>query len=215
MKHINKLINNLEQDVITTIYGPAGSGKSVTGMMAAIDVIEKGGNVIYIDTEGGFSIERLKQIHYDHQKILDHITFIKPMTFDEQKTIIEKLTEKVTPNIKLIVVDSLSMLYRLDLGKNEEVFESNRELGRQISNLTKLARTFNIPVLLTNQVYTNFENGIKMVGGDMIVYGSKCIIELVKGKNGMRKAILKKHRSQPEGKEINFKLVQEGVDINL
>jgi len=48
-----------------------------------------------------------------------------------------------------------------------------------------------------------------MVGGDILKYWSKCIIELkIEGKR--RKAILKKHRSLPE-KTLNFEITNKGI----
>ena len=45
-----------------------------------------------------------------------------------------------------------------------------------------------------------------MVGGDIMKYGSKCLIELQKTNEGQRSVNLRKHRSIIEGKEINFKI---------
>lgn len=214
---LDKLIGKLESDVVTTVYGPSGSGKTNTCMLVAAEVARKKGKVVYIDTEGGFSTERFKQITGDEfSTILGRILFIKPTSFAEQKKALEKLKEKVTSDIKLVVMDTIAMLYRLELGKGDDVFEANRELGRQLSYLTEIARKLKIPVLITNQVYSNIENGcgVKMVGGDMMVYGSKCLIEIVKGHNSMRKAVLRKHRSMEENKEINFKITQEGLSCS-
>lgn len=98
------------------------------------------------------------------------------------------------------------MLYRLEIGKNEDIYMINRELGQQISFLTEITRKNCIPVLITNQVYANFEdkNRVNMVGGDILKYGSKCLVELQKRDDGERKAILHKHRSIAEGAEISF-----------
>ncbi|MEK6827966.1 MAG: ATPase domain-containing protein, partial [Nanoarchaeota archaeon] len=61
-----------ERDVITTLYGPAGSGKTVLCLLCAINVA-KDKKVVYVDSEGGFSLERLKQIAshigHDYKKI--------------------------------------------------------------------------------------------------------------------------------------------------
>jgi DNA repair protein RadB len=90
----------------------------------------------------------------------------------------------------------------------------NKDLGMQISYLSEIARRKNIPVLVTNQVYSSFEEreNIKMVGGDILKYGSKCLIELQKGHNGIRKAVLKKHRSIAEDREAVFKIVNSGIE---
>lgn len=210
--YIDKLIGTIEPEILTTIYGPGGSGKTLTCMLIAAEVA-KTGKVLYIDTEGGFSIERMEQVAgSDFHKLLDNITFLKPFSFQQQKEVFDKLKEHITPKVKLIVVDTIAMLYRLELGKNEEVYETNRELGRQLSSLTEIARKHSIPVILTNQVYSNMDkgNGVRMVGGDMLVYGSKCLIEIQKGHEGKRIAFLRKHRSLPE-KNVSFTIVQEGI----
>jgi len=48
-----------------------------------------------------------------------------------------------------------------------------------------------------------------MVGGDLLKYWSKCLIEL-KGYNNKRKLILKKHRSLPV-KELAFEIIRTGI----
>ena len=206
-----------ENDVITTIYGPAGSGKTVLCLLCSINVARNGKKVVYVDSEGGFSLERLKQIashiSQDYKEILDKIIFLKPTSFAEQKKSFEKLKDIVNDKIGLIVVDTIAMLYRLELGKSESVQEVNRELGRQISYLTEIARKKNIPVLITNQVYADFDDKdkVNIVGGDILKYGSKCLIELQITPNGNRRVILRKHRSIQAEKEILFKIVEGGI----
>ena len=206
-----------EKGIITTVYGPAGSGKTVLCMLCAINVARQGKKVIYIDTEEGFSVERLKQItsstRTDHLKILNNIIFLRPMTFEEQKKCFEKLKEAVKEKVGLIVVDTIAMLYRLELGKSEDPQQINRELGRQIAYLTQIARIKNIPILIANQVYADFEekDKINMVGGDILKYGSKGLIELQITPSGNRRAILRKHRSIAEEKEIVFRIVEGGI----
>lgn len=206
-----------EKDILTTIYGPAGSGKTVLCLLCSINIARTEKKVVYVDSEGGFSLERLKQIashlSQDYKKILDNIVFLKPTSFAEQKKSFEKLKDIVNDKIGLIVVDTIAMLYRLELGKSEDIQDVNRELGRQISYLTEIARKKNIPVLITNQVYTDFDDRdkVNIVGGDILKYGSKCLIELQITPNGNRRAILRKHRSLGEEKEILFKIVDGGI----
>ena len=217
-KVLDILLNGgYEKDIITTIYGPAGSGKTVLCLLCSIVIARAGKKVVYVDSEGGFSIERLKQVYSytskDYKDILNNIIFLKPTSFQEQKKSFEKLKELVNDKIGLIVVDSIAMLYRLELGKSDEVQEVNRELGRQIAYLTEIARKNTIPVLITNQVYTDFDekDKVNIVGGDILKYGSKCLIELQITHNGNRRCILRKHRSiQPE-KEMIFKIVEGGI----
>ena len=51
---------------------------------------------------------------------------------------------------------------------------------------------------MTNQVY-NWDKESKMVGGDILKYWSKCLIEMI-NENGKKTAYLRKHRSLPEKK---------------
>lgn len=213
-KILDKMLDGgYEADVITTIYGPAGSGKTVLAMLCSCVIARHGKKVIYIDTENSFSIERLKQIAPDYRKILDNMVFLKPVNFEEQKTAFEKLKDLVNDKIGLIVVDTIAMLYRIELGKSEDVYEVNRSLSEQILYLSEISRNKNIPILLTNQVYSDFgEKGkVNIVGGDILKYGSKCLIELQITPQNNRRAILKKHRSIAQEKSIYFKIVQTGV----
>lgn len=202
-----------EKDVITTAYGPAGAGKTCLCLLAVINMARSGKKIIYIDTEGGFSLERLKQIALDYKKILDRIIFLRPTNFKEQKKVFSQLKDIMNNKIGLIVVDTIAMLYRLELGKNGEAQEVNRELGKQISYLSEITRKKKIPVLITNQVYANFDekDKVNMVGGDLLKYGSKCLIELQITPANNRRVILKKHRSIAEEKEILFKIVDGGI----
>ena len=116
-----------EKDVITTIYGPAGSGKTILCLLCSVDVARNGKKVVYVDSEGGFSLERFRQIcssiSQDYKKILDNIIFLRPTSFSEQKKSFEKLRDIVNDRIGLIVVDTIAMLYRLELGKNDAIHE--------------------------------------------------------------------------------------------
>lgn len=213
---INQLLEGgYETDSITTVYGPAGSGKTNICMLCAISTVKNGRNVIYIDTDGSFSVSRLKQLSDDYEKIMEKIIFFKPTSFEEQKRAFEEMRKLESEHIGLVVVDSIAMLYRLELGKSDDVYETNRELGLQISYLLEIARKKNIPILVTNQVYADFENknNIKMVGGDILKYGSKCLIELQKLHKNKRRAILKKHRSIAEEKEVLFEIVTTGIQF--
>lgn len=214
---INNLIGGFESDVLTTIYGPAGSGKTNIGLCVIANTLKAGKKVIYIDTEGSFSAERMQQIYPEFSEKSDRLLFLKPTNFNEQKESFETLHKTI--NIKretfdLIVIDSIAMLYRLEIGQTNDVVNVNKELGRQLGLLTELARKKQIPVVITNQVYSDFDSDkVKMVGGDLLKYSSKCLIELKMSTNGLREATLKKHRSLPEGKSVAFKIVNEGLEI--
>ena len=213
---LNKwLYGGFESDIVTTIYGPAGSGKTNFCLSVAVSQAKKGNKVIYIDSEGGFSVERVKQLASDEfESVLKNIMVLKPTSFDEQRATFREMLKHVkNDHISLIVVDGMTMLYRLDFASareqgREEMQEINAELARQMRTLAEIARKQNIPVIVTNQVYT-WENIVRMVAGDVLMYWSKCLIELT-NEEGKRSAFLRKHRSLPE-KKLDFYIVDEGI----
>lgn len=203
------LSGGYEPSVITTIFGPSGTGKTTACLLSAISAsTEK--KVIFIDSEGGFSTERLKQLTPDYEKVLDRIFIMKPTTFAEQKGCIDALHAKLPKGIGLIICDTISALYRVERGDDNH--NLNAELGRQVGKLLELARKSLIPVIITNQVYADFDDKtkIRMVGGDIIDYNSKCMIELQPLAKNQRRAVLKKHRSLPV-KEVIFEIKEQGI----
>ena len=217
-KILDKLLDGgYEKDIINTVYGPAGSGKTNLCILCAMNTAREGKKVIYIDTENNFSIERFKQIcqsiNQNYAKLLNNVVFLRPASFDEQKKTFEKLKDIVNDKIGLIIFDSVAMLYRLEIGKNEDVYEVNKALGMQLAYLKEIASKKHIPVLITNQVYSDFEekDKVNMVGGDLLRYASKCLLELQITPSGNRRCIIKKHRSIKENSEITFKIVEGGI----
>ena len=197
-----------EPGVITTLYGPAGSGKTTTCLLAALSIARQK-KVIFIDTEGGFSPVRFNQLSGNDKTALENLFLLHPTNFSEQKKQLGKLPQLMSPAIGLIVCDTVSALYRNERGEQNN--ELNRELAKQLGALLELARTRNIPVLVTTQVYADFEDKsrVNMVGGDLVKYTSKCIIELQMLASNTRRIILRKHRSLPEKTGL-FTITSEG-----
>ena len=227
---LNKfLFGGYETDIITTLYGPGGSGKSNFCVIVATSQARKGNKVIFMDTEGGFSSDRFRQIHQgtkeEIERDLQNILLLKPTSFKEQEESFEKLLSHVKKrDVSLIIIDSIAMLYRLELGEaitandSEKISEVNRKLAKQLRSLNEIARKQNLPIIVTNQVYSTFtqnsedrdaERQVSMVGGDLLKYWSKCLIEL-QNFRGKRKIILRKHRSLPV-KELPFEIVNAGI----
>lgn len=199
---------------ICHIYGPPGSGKTNLCILGAVNAARAGKKVVYIDTEGGFSVDRLMQVCPD-EKILERIYLHQPTSFDGLKAVISKLGKFVDSGFGVIVVDSMVSLYRLELkGDREQILDLARELGRQVAALSKLAREKKLAVLVCNQVYSSFgEDEIVPVGGDVLMYWSKTSVELEKcGSPGNRKAIIRKHPHTPEGKTVQFRLTGRGIE---
>ena len=209
------------------IAGPPGSGKTNLCILAACSQAKKRKKVIFMDTEGGFSVDRVRQIvGENYEDILKNIFLLEPTSFEEQKKSFLQLLNKLKKeHVGLIVIDGMATLYRLELGEasksgsDNKIRELNWKVAQQMRILSEISRKQKIPVIITNQVYADFvseedfrkgiKKGSNLVGGDLMKYWSKCIIEL-KLENRRRKAILLKHRSLPI-KELSFEIKEKGI----
>jgi len=210
---VDELLDELQSNTITTICGPPGCGKSTLLFQYSNSCLKQNKKVIFIDTEGGFSPERLKQINPEID--LQNIIVLSPKSFEQQSEVIEKLNEEITnnKNIGLVIIDSLVMLYRLKLGDAPQ--KINSELGEQLRLLNEVSRNFDIPILISNQIYKDFETKeTKMVGGDVTEYWSKTILE-IKKEFDVKSLLLRKHKYKKSGTEIKFEIHNQGlVELN-
>src|SRR3989338_604924 len=140
-----------ESDIITVVYGAAGTGKTNFCMLAAVSQAKKGNKVLFVDTEGGFSSERVKQLASEHTpEVLKNILLLSPLNFEEQKQVFRKLSQYLKNEISLLIVDGMTMLYRLDMASAREqeqqtIQSVNSELASQMRTLAEIARKRNIP----------------------------------------------------------------------
>ena len=215
---IDNLLNGgFEKGTITQIFGSPSSGKSNLVLALAVNVAKNGKKAIFMDTEGGISIERVKQIAgSDFSEIANGIMVFEPSNFQEQGDnigAIELWLRKNHEDVDLFVLDSAVALYRVDDMKSSKL---NKELGKQMSILSKIAKTYDIAVVITNQIYSAIDdegnNDIRAVGGTVLQYWSKSIIQLERGEEtNQRVATLKRHRSIGEGRQAVFRITSRGI----
>lgn len=201
--------NGLESGIITRIYGEAGSGKTNFCLQAARECVRLGKKVAYIDTEG-VSVERLKQIcvDCDYNKILSNILFFTPISFESQEQMI--CNAIAMKGVGLIVVDTITMFYRLNLENNMDGVI--RSFTRQITNLQIAAREKDLFVIVTEQIYVDKKGEVKPFTNRDAEHMTKTILRFDKKGIGQRKAIIIKHRSQPEGEKAYFRISTIGLE---
>src|SRR5439155_9061618 len=109
------------------------------------------------------------------------------------------------------VVDSATLHYRIALGTGDDV-GGRRALGAQLHALIGLARKRDIPVVITNQVFTNVETDQdEPLGGSIVRHLSKAVVKLEKTGIGRRRATVLKHRSVQEGASVEFRIATRGL----
>jgi len=204
----------VEKGTITELFGEGGAGKTNLCLLFAKQCVLEGKKVIYVDTEGVSSI-RMSQIFGENtEKITNEILFFKPFSLEEQSESLKKVKNLVKNlDIGLVIIDTMTVFYR-------KYFNGDKRRGKRGRNLLaemmidglSLSRKSNIPLILTNQVYTDVENHkFEPVGGHVINHNAKAIVEIQKLPDGLRKAIVIKHRSIKSGSCAYFRIVEEGL----
>jgi len=144
------------------VYGEAGTGKTTLALQCAVVSAKMNFRVLFIDADRTFPAERLKQmVQNGLEETSSLIEIITPNNFFEQALLIERLDRLINENVGLVAVDTVNSLYRLAATNPDQVFTLNKELNRQQAYLTHFAKTCNIPVMLTSQVHSVFEEGLE------------------------------------------------------
>ena len=214
---IDELMNGgIEPGIITEIYGEGGSGKTNISMIFSCASIKSGHPVIYIDTEG-FSIERFQQICGNDENIYNNMNIYRVKSMDDQhlalikseKLIAEKIESK--KSIGLMVVDSFTNFFRMEAGSDPTARMEGYE--KQLKILSGIALKFDIPVLITNQIYENVDNNtLEPFGGFFIDHAMKAIYRIDRDQSGIRKLVVMKHRSIGENIYTKFIIVNDGIE---
>ena len=198
----------IEKGSVTLIYGEAGAGKTNVCMQLARNMAINGDKVAYIDTEG-LSSERLSQVFEGCEDAIKNLLIFEVHSFSEQSDRIDKV-EKLAASgtISLVIIDSLTMFYRLNY---EDSYVRN-DFIRQTEVLLNMARMHDIAVMITSQVYSNIMNGgVEFLGGHALHHNAKTIIRLDKRTDGRRAAVIMKHRSLPEGRSAMYRITENGI----
>lgn len=204
----------VESGALTEFFGEAGVGKTNVCLQLARNIARDGRKAIYIDTEG-VSVERLQQIcGADFNRVKNNILFFEPYTLKEQEVIVEKACRLAsgTADIGIVILDSATLLYRATLGTGNDI-QGRRAISNQLQALVQVARRKDLPVVITNQVFTNVETDLlEPLGGQMMRHISKAVVRLEKVGIGRRKGTIVKHRALAEGQEGPFVITQRGLE---
>ena len=118
---------------VSLIYGEASTGKTTIAFTSLVRHLERDpwAKAYYIDSDNKLSTRRLTQITKD-PKALERLLIWRSMSFHEQGRTIESLSDLLHNGNIPIVVDSITGPYRLETGRSERTFRSNKELNRQL-----------------------------------------------------------------------------------
>lgn len=217
----------IETKAITECFGAYGSGKSQLGFSLAVNVqlpLEMGGcegKAVYIDTEGTFRPERIRQIaeakEANSEKVLKNILVARAFNSDHQILLIDKVGELIKngENVKVVIIDSLTAHFRAEFSGRGQLADRQQKLNKYLHNLMKMAEQFNLAVYVTNQVMANpammFGDPTTPVGGNILGHASTFRLYLRKSKKTSRVAKLIDSPNLPDN-ECIFYIGNKGVN---
>ena len=225
---LNKLLGGgIETQAITEAFGEFGSGKSQIGFEIAVNAQLPpeqgglGGDVVFIDTEGTFRPERIKQIAdakgLHAEDFLRKIRVARAYSSDHQMLLAEKVEELIQKqgvNVRLVIVDSLTALFRSEFTGRGTLADRQQKINKHLHTLQRLADKYNLAIYITNQVMANpaifFGNPTQPIGGHIIGHASTYRLYLRKSKGEKRIARLIDSPHLPEGEAV-FTVKTEGI----
>src|SRR3989344_6729275 len=225
---LNKLLGGgVETGALTEGFGEFGSGKSQLGFQLAVNAqlpVEQGGlngHVVFIDTEGTFRPERIRQIAeakgLNPDELLKNIHVARAYSSDHQMLLAEKVSELIQKDglpIKLIIIDSLTSLFRSEYSGRGTLADRQQKLNKHLHLLQQLSDKFNLAVYITNQVMANpaifFGNPTQAIGGHIVGHAATYRMYLRKSKANKRIARLIDSPHLPEGEAV-FTVSTDGI----
>ena len=207
---------------LISVWGDFGVGKTTFALQTSLNSLKESKKVIYIYSKPMFPSEKISRIVGDSFEILHDITFIRPDNFNDLRNIVFNLEflilrtiNKIKNPYKLIVIDSLTDLYRLELNKEkkEKNFNLNYNLNQILANLSFINNIYDIEILIINEkTQIKEENQIKEIqsGGRVMGYWVSLDIKIERtAKLRERKFILTEHPSF-ERTEFTSELSEKG-----
>jgi DNA repair protein RadA len=225
-RNLDELLGGgVETRTITEFFGEYGSGKSQLCHQLSVNVqLPKGkggldGGAVYIDTEGTFRPDRIKQmadaVGLNAREVLGNIVFIRALTVDQQMTIVENLPDIIEKNgVKLVVVDSITTNFRAEFPGRENLARRQQLLNKHLNKLRIIAWVYEVAVVITNQVMARpdvfYGDPTQAVGGHVLGHAPGVRVYLKKSRGNRRIARVVDAPHLPEG-EAMFEITPEGI----
>jgi DNA repair protein RadA len=152
---LDKLLGGkgVETGAITEIYGNSGSGKTQTCLSLCVMVqqLHSDNVAINLDTEGKFRPERLSQIAQkkglDSDKYLRNIKHVRVHNTARLETVIQQdCCSEIDKDsdVKLLVVDSITSLYRAEYGERSMLSQRQHQLLKVVHVLQNMPTTLQL-----------------------------------------------------------------------
>ena len=202
---------------VTLIYGEPETGKSTLAMQCAVNCAMQGYKTLFVDCDNTFSAKRLSQVALGKfEEIANLIILVKPADFKEQTAVIDRISEYTAKNFGLVVIDTFNSLYRAKVAESSgKAFRLNRELNRQLAILAQTAKTQKMPVVVTSQVRSVFDesySSVAPVATRVLKFWADTIIFMKPTENPQTiKAVLEKKSEKAQEVDCYLRIDETGI----
>jgi DNA repair protein RAD51 len=145
----------LQNGMITEISGLRGTGKTQLALQFTIEPLCNDKKILFIDTTVEFRPERFLQMIQSRNlssSLLENL-HVSRVT-DTQKQI-EVLKSFEKDDFSLLIIDNVTDLFSFEYSKKEHLIKKNTNFGNYILKLSKLTQLKNIPIIITNQIFSH------------------------------------------------------------
>jgi RecA/RadA recombinase len=209
----------ISAETVTLIYGEPETGKTTLAMQCAFNCAIQNLKVLFVDCDNSFYAKRLFQISKDQfDEVAERIILVKPKNFREQTALIDQINEYATTNVGLIIIDTFTSLYGAKVSEasaKSTTFGVNRELNRQLAILAQTTKIKKIPVIITSQVRSVFNDqstSVRPVATRVLKFWADTIITLKPTNNPqIIKAVLEKAREIDEEVTCYVQIGEAGI----
>ena len=213
---IDRLLHGgLYSGQLTIAYGKPRTGKTSLAISCASECASNEKKALYIDSDYAFHPNRLAQMTGEQfEKISKQIIIIRPRTFHDQSLLVEKLDQYTNDDFGLVIIDTVTSLYLVELSTLGEAFSLNRELNRQLAFLIHWAKTLDFSVLVTSQVRSSVEvnNAVIPVATRVVKYWATNILRLEASRKDMFRAVIEKDSDvHISGLFTSYKISEKGI----
>jgi len=207
----------ISPESVTLIYGEPETGKTTLAIQCAVNCALQNYKVLFVDCDNTFSTKRLSQLSAEKfDRVAEQIILVKPKDFREQMAVVDHIQDYTEKNFGLIIIDTLTSLYGAEVSKySGKAFSVNRELNRQLAILAQTAKIRKIPVIVTSQVRSVFDNpnvSVAPVANRVLKFWADTIIAMKPTDYPQTmKAVLEKTRENSQEVNCYVQIVESGI----
>ncbi len=211
-----------------SVYGDFGVGKTIFALQTAINTAKLGKNVVFIYSKNNFPAEKMNyllEIDSLEEKsiILENIMAIKSDTFDDlintvlnlEFLFLKNIEKKRDYSLDLIVIDSITDLYRIELNRNKK--EKNLNLSYQLNlilaNLLYISEVYGTNILIINEIsYINKDEQVVEMqsGGKVMDYWISTSLKISRTKKLNQRKFKMDKQHDEKNIEFTSNLTQRG-----